>query len=1179
MTRFVHLRLHTEYSLVDSVVRVPELVEATAAAGMPAVAVTDECNLFAMVKFYRAAQARGVKPIVGVDVLLREPGERTEPTRFTLLCQNLEGYRNLTRLLSRAYLEGQRRSLPLFERAWLTPQTTSGLMALSAAQAGDIGRALSTGRTAEARKALEHWLALFGTRFYVELQRVGRAGEEEYIGAALALVAACPAPVVATNDVRFLRREDFEAHEARVCIHEGRLLADATRVRRYTEQQYLRSPAEMAELFADLPEALENSVQIARRCSLELKLGESRLPEYPVPEGTNTADFARSEARRGLDARFAAAAATGQAPAREVYERRLQTELDVICQMGFAGYFLIVADFIRWARESGIPVGPGRGSGAGSLVAWSLGITDLDPIEHDLLFERFLNPERVSMPDFDVDFCMEGRDRVIAYVADKYGRERVSQIITYGTLAAKAVVRDCGRVLGLTYGYVDRIAKLIPFELGITLDKALEDEAELKRLYESEEEVRGLIDLARSLEGLTRNAGTHAGGVVIAPSVLTDFAPLYCEEGAASVVTQFDKDDVEAAGLVKFDFLGLRTLTIIDRALAIINSDRASDDGSVDINRIPMDDPETYALLKRCQTNAVFQLESRGMKDLIRRLQPDRFGDIVALVALFRPGPLQSGMVDDFIERKHGRSGAAIDYLHPSLKPVLESTYGVILYQEQVMQIAQVLAGYTLGGADLLRRAMGKKKPEEMAKQRSVFIGGAVQRAVPEPQARHIFDLMEKFAGYGFNKSHSAAYALLSYQTAWLKAHHPAAFMAAVLSSDMDRTDKVVTLIDECDSLGLKVEAPDVNASVFAFAVSGTSTIRYGLGAVKGVGESAVESIIAERTARGPFASVEDLCRRLDLNKVNKRVLEALIKSGSLDSFGANRNTLMTRLPAAMHLGEQNTRAQSAGQVDLFGLAPAAPAAAARVETPQLPEWPEAVRLAGERETLGLYLTGHPITQYENELKLLSNGRIADLVSGRPVAGAFSGADGGRAWQPGRSVTVAGLVLEIRRRANRVTLILDDRSGRIEVMLYEEVFQQHRGLIVRDAILLIEGQLRFDEFIEGWRLNARRLMSIEQAREQNARRIVVELPGGANADAMVGSLADILAPFRGGACSIAIRYRGSGASGVLILGDQWLVKPAAELIARLQDFAGRESVRVLYGPKPGAATQASGASQ
>jgi DNA polymerase-3 subunit alpha len=1172
MPSFVHLRVHTEYSLVDSVVRVPQLMEAVAAAGMPAVALTDECNLFAMVKFYRAALAAGVKPIVGVDLQLREPGERAEPSRFTLLCQNLEGYRNLTRLLSRAYLEGQRRDVPLLERAWLTPQSVRGLIALSGAQAGDIGRALAGRRRDDARRLLEQWLGLFGDRFYVELQRIGRPGEEDYIDAVLDLIAQCPAPAVATSDVRFVRRDDYEAHEARVCIHEGRLLDDAARVRRYTEQQYLRSSQEMAVLFADLPEALENSVEIARRCSLELKLGESHLPEYPVPGGLSTNDYARVEARQGLEARLAALA--DGASARAAYQGRLEAELAVVCKMGFAGYFLIVADFIRWARDNGIPVGPGRGSGAGSLVAWCLGITDLDPIEHDLLFERFLNPERVSMPDFDVDFCMEGRDRVIAYVADKYGRERVSQIITYGTMAAKAVVRDCGRVLGLSYGYVDRIAKLIPFELGITLDKALDDEPELKRLYEAEEEVRGLIDLARALEGLTRNAGTHAGGVVIAPSVLTDFAPLYCEAGAASVVTQFDKDDVEAAGLVKFDFLGLRTLTIIDWTLKIINAERATrGESAIEIQKIPMDDAATYALLKRCQTNAVFQLESRGMKDLIRRLQPDRFGDIVALVALFRPGPLQSGMVDDFIERKHDRSGVTIDYLHPNLKPVLEATYGVILYQEQVMQIAQVLAGYTLGGADLLRRAMGKKKPEEMAKQRSVFIAGAVERGVPEPRARYIFDLMEKFAGYGFNKSHSAAYALLSYQTAWLKAHHPAAFMAAVLSSDMDRTDKVVTLIDECVSLGLTVEPPDVNASVFAFAVSGERTIRYGLGAVKGVGQSAVEAIIAERAAQGRFASLDDLCRRLDLNRVNKRVLEALIRSGSLDSLDVNRNMLMTRLPAAMQLGEQDTRAKSSGQDDLFGLAPA-PRTEELVETSALPEWPEAVRLAGERDTLGLYLTGHPITQYENELKLLTHGRIADLASGRPMA---SG-ENGRAWQPGRVVTVAGLVMDIRKRANRTTLILDDRSGRLEVMLYEEVLQQYRDIIAKDAILLVEGQLRFDDFIEGWRVNARRLMSIEQAREQNARRIVLEWPANGAGTDLMARLAEILAPFRGGACSIAIRYRATGASGVLTLGEEWCVRAAPELVEQLAQLAGKDAVRVLYGPKAGVPTQASSGS-
>src|ERR1700731_3698321 len=861
---FVHLRLHTEYSLSDSVVRVPELVAAVAAAGMPAVAVTDQSNLFAMVKFYREALEGGVKPLVGVDLQVAEEGEREQPTRLTLLCQSPGGYRNLARLVSRAYLEGQERGTPRIERGWLSATHLEGLIGLSCATEGDIGRALIHAREPDAERALEAWLALFSGRFYLELQRLGRPFEEAYIAGPIALAGRRGAPVVATNDVRFLKPEQFESHEARVCIHDGTLLADSGRVRRYSRQQYLRTPQEMAALFADVPAALATSGEIARRCSRTLTLGEVPLPQYPLPAGVSTEEFLRAEAARGLAARFTAAVSAPPA-----HRERLERELEVICQMGFAGYFLIVADFIRWARENGVPVGPGRGSGAGSLVAYSLGITDLDPLKYDLLFERFLNPERVSMPDFDIDFCMDGRDRVIEYVAGKYGRERGSQIITYGTMAAKAVVRDVGRVLGMAYGYVDRIAKLIPFELGITLDGALEKEPELKRLYQGEDEVRNLIDLARSLEGLTRNAGMHAGGVVIAPSVLTDFAPLYCDAAGGSVVTQFDKDDVEAAGLVKFDFLGLRTLTIIDWALKIINGIRAErGEAPLDVNTVPMDDPKTFALLKACSTTAVFQLESRGMKDLVRRLQPDRFGDIVALVALFRPGPLQSGMVDDFIDRKHGKIDGPIDYLHPSLKAVLEPTYGVILYQEQVMQIAQVLAGYTLGGADLLRRAMGKKKPEEMAKQRSIFVDGSVARGVAPQLAAHIFDLMEKFAGYGFNKSHSAAYALLSYQTGYLKAHYPAAFMAAVLSADMDHTDKVVTLIQECSEIGLEVKPPDVNSSRYEFAVGGGRTIRYGLGAVRGGGQGAVEALITEREARGPFLNLEDLCRRLDLQKV-----------------------------------------------------------------------------------------------------------------------------------------------------------------------------------------------------------------------------------------------------------------------------------------------------------------------
>jgi DNA polymerase III subunit alpha len=1159
---FVHLRLHTEYSLIDSVVRVPELVDAVGAAGMPAVAVTDQNNLFAMVKFYRAALARGVKPIVGVDLLVRENGERQQPSRIALLCQSQTGYRNVTRLVSRAYLEGQQRGIPMIDRGWLSLENLEGLVALSCATEGDVGRALVNGREREAERALDQWLELFPDRFYIELQRLGRPDEENYIAAAVALAGRRGVPVVATNDVRFLKADDVESHEARVCIHDGALLADPGRVRRYTRQQYLRTAQEMAALFSDVPEALINSVEIARRCSLALKLGEARLPQYPVPGGVTTEDFLRKEAARGLERRLVSLADASQAPA---YHERLRIELDVICQMGFAGYFLIVADFIRWARENGVPVGPGRGSGAGSLVAYSLGITDLDPLKYDLLFERFLNPERVSMPDFDVDFCMDGRDRVIEYVAEKYGRERVSQIITYGTMAAKAVVRDVGRVLGMSYGFVDRIAKLIPFELGITLDDALEKEPELRKLYESEDEIRNLIDLARSLEGLTRNAGMHAGGVVIAPSVLTDFAPLYCDESGASVVTQFDKDDVEAAGLVKFDFLGLRTLTIIDRAVVIINRIRAErGEAPLDVGTLTMDDAKSYALLKACRTTAVFQLESRGMKDLVRRLQPDCFEDIVAINALFRPGPLQSGMVDDFINRKHDKSGGQIDYLHPRLEPVLKPTYGVILYQEQVMQIAQVLAGYTLGGADLLRRAMGKKKPEEMAKQRSVFVSGSVERGVSQELAAHIFDLMEKFAGYGFNKSHSAAYALLSYQTAYLKAHYPAAFMAAVLSADMDHTDKVVTLIQECADMELEVKAPDVNASRYEFAVGGERTIRYGLGAVRGVGEGAVEALIVEREARGPYTSLEDLCRRLDLQKVNRRVLEALLRSGSLDSLGANRATLMQRLPAAMQLGDQNSKAHEAGQNDLFGLATddRGPAPVP-VRTVELPEWSEAVRLAGERETLGLYLTGHPIERFEAGLARFVSHRIGDLVSDKPITGMAPGRFGG-----GKPVTVAGLIDEVKKRGPRVILTLDDRTGRIEVTLFDEVYQKHRDLVAKDALVLIEGMLRFDEFSDAWRLSARRITELDKAREQEARRLVLKWPQRADSAALLGRLAEVLTPWRPGPCPVTVEYSGSGACGALTLGGEWTVRASRELLEQLEGLVGRGGVEVVYGAPP-----------
>jgi DNA polymerase-3 subunit alpha len=1160
---FVHLRLHTEYSLIDSVVRVPELIEAVAAAGMPAVAATDQSNLFAMVKFYRAALARGLKPIIGVDLLVREPGERQQPSRVTLICQNQTGYHNATRLVSRAYLEGQQRGVPLIERAWLTVESLEGLIALSCATEGDVGRALVNGREEDATRALDDWLALLPDRYYIELQRLGRANDESYIAAAVNLAGRRGVPVVATNDVRFLKQSDFESHEARVCIHDGALLTDASRVRRYTAQQYLRSPEEMARLFADIPEALANSVEIARRASLTLKLGQPRLPAYPVPGEMTAEDFLRQEAESGFARRLEE---VGGRMDTEVYRKRLQAELDVICKMGFAGYFLIVADFIRWAKENGVPVGPGRGSGAGSLVAYSLAITDLDPLLYDLLFERFLNPERVSMPDFDVDFCMEGRDRVIDYVAGHYGRERVSQIITYGTMAAKAVVRDVGRVLGMTYGFVDKIAKLIPFELGITLDDALLKEPELKRLYDSEEEVHNLIDLARSLEGLTRNAGMHAGGVVIAPSVLTDFAPLYCDESGGSLVTQFDKDDVEAAGLVKFDFLGLRTLTVIDWTVKAINAQRAQAGGpTLDISRIPLDDAFTYErVFKRAQTVAVFQFESGGMQRMLKDAKADRFDDLIALGALYRPGPMD--LIPEYIACKHGKKP---QYLHPDMEQVLGVTYGVFVYQEQVMQIAQRLAGYTLGGADLLRRAMGKKKPEEMAKQRSVFVAGATGRGIGERIANAIFDQMEKFAGYGFNKSHAAAYALLSYQTAYLKAHFPAAFMAAMLSADMDHTDKVVTLIHECEAMKLAVSRPDINTSLYEFAVAGDSAILYGLGAVRGVGRGAVEAIIAEREARGSFTSLEDLCHRIDLQKINRRVLEALLRSGSLDALGPNRATLMQRLPSAMQLGDQNSKAHEAGQNDLFGLGPPPAATAAagktaavvsRADGVVLQEWTEAVRLAGERETLGLYLTGHPAKPFAALLARVASHWIGDLVSERPPAGAEPMRFGG-----GKLVSVGGLVDEIKKRGPRVILTLDDSTGRVEVTLFEDVFQKYRDIATKDALVLVEGMLRFDDFSDGWRLAARSITDLGKMSEQQARHIVLTWPRDRHdTAALQGRLADLLAPFRPGPCTIMIEYAGPAACGALKLGPEWGVRATSELRESLEGLLGRGSVDVRY---------------
>ncbi len=1151
MTGFVHLRLHSEYSLVDGLVRLKPLVAKVTQSGMPAVAVTDHCNLFGLVKFYKAAIVAGVQPIVGADMLVRDTRSDGSLARLTLLAQNAQGYRHLTRLISRAWQEGQDKGVPRIDMAWLTG-ATDGLIALSGTIDGLFVQG-SGSPVALTEEVLGPWRALFPERFYLELTRTGRPGEDAWIATALAAAEAFGLPVVATNDVRFLAATDFEAHEARVCIHDGVVLADPRRVRRYSDQQHLRSPEEMAELFADIPEALANTVAIARRCSVRLSLGHSVLPEFPVPNGRSVEDHLRLTAHDGLRARL-----ERQRFAEEsAYTARLERELDVICQMGFPGYFLIVADFIRWARENRIPVGPGRGSGAGSLVAYALGITDLDPLRYDLLFERFLNPERVSMPDFDIDFCMDRRDRVIDYVADRYGRDRVSQIITHGTMAAKAVVRDCGRVLGHGYGFVDRIAKLIPFELGMTLTRALEESEDLKAQYDEDEEVRGILDLALKLEGLTRNAGKHAGGVVIAPSALTDFSPLYCEPGGGSLVTHFDKDDVEAVGLVKFDFLGLRTLTIIDWALEAIRQLPGAE--PVDLDSIPLDDPAAFRLLQAHQTTAVFQLESGGMKDLIRRLQPDSFEDIIALVALYRPGPLQSGMVDDFIDRKHGR--ARVEYPHPDLEPILKPTYGVILYQEQVMQIAQVLASYTLGGADLLRRAMGKKKPEEMAKQREIFVQGALARGVAEQTATYIFDLMEKFAGYGFNKSHSAAYALLAYQTAWLKAHHPAPFMAAVLSADMDNTDKVVGLIEECRSLGLRVVPPDVNRSAYRFAAVDAQTIVYGLGAIKGVGESAIDTLLRARDGGPDFHSLVDLCQRVDLGKLNKRVLETLIRAGAMDGIGANRATLLAAMPLAIGAAEQAGRNAALGVVDLFG----EPASAVLPELATLPEMDDEDRLRGEKETLGLYLTGHPIARYREELKCLTGTSLQGLegrLESRPDQHQNQ-----RRRRP-ETVRIAGLVVGIRMRNTqngRMAIVtLDDQTGRAEVVLFNEDYREHQARLVPDTLIVAEGSVTLDDYAGGIRMRAQRILTLDEARAEWAR--VLDLSLAALRSEQVRSLHQVITQCPSGSCRLRMRYRREDAWVELQLPDDWQLQPDEQLLRRLSETLGPESrVTLVYG--------------
>jgi len=1177
MTRFVHLRLHSEFSITDGIVRIDDAVARAVEDRMPALAITDLANVFGMVKFYNAARGSGIKPVIGCDVWIENEQERDKGQRLLLLVQSHRGYLRLCELLSRAWIENQHRGRAEIKRSWFAhpggrPGTTGtsgtegtgtqGLIALSGAASGDVGMALAQDNAAQAERLAQDWSKLFPGRFYIELQRAGAPQTEIYIRGAVALAGRLALPVVATHPVQFMRPEEFTAHEARLCIAEGYVLGDQRRPKVFTPESYFKSQAEMADLFADLPEALANSVEIARRCSLELELGKSKLPRFPTPDGVSLEDYLCAQSRAGLAPRLAAlfpeAAARDAAAPR--YAARLEFELQTIIQMGFAGYFLIVADFINWAKQNGVPVGPGRGSGAGSLVAYALGITDLDPLRYGLLFERFLNPERVSMPDFDIDFCQDGRDRVIDYVKQKYGKDSVSQIATFGTMAAKAVVRDVGRVMEWGYNRTDELAKLIPFQPGklVTLAEARKMEPRLAEREQAEEETRELLALAGQLEGLTRNVGMHAGGVLIAPGKLTDFCPLYAAEGSHNAVSQLDKDDVEAIGLVKFDFLGLTTLTILDWTARYV---RKLGDPDFSFERIPLDDPAAYRIFANANAAAVFQFESRGMRDLLKRAPPDRFEDVIALVALYRPGPME--LIPDFISGKHGRQ--AVKYLDPRLEPILGPTYGVMVYQEQVMQIAQVIGGYSLGAADLLRRAMGKKKAEEMAQQRDIFVAGAQQNGVAKGTASELYDLMEKFAGYGFNKSHAAAYALVAYQTAYAKAHHAAAFMAANLSAVMDDTDKVHGLYADALANGLKVLPPDINAGEYRFVPVDDKTIRYGLGAVKGTGESAIAAIVRAREgangkAGGPFTDLFDFASRIDKRIANRRVIEALVRAGAFDSINDHRASLYASVGIAIEAAEQAER--DAQQVSLFG--GVEESHHHRIGLVERPRWSEPEQLQAEKAVLGFYRSGHPFNACREEVRKFIRG---DLRSLAPVEGDYGG----------RIQLIAGVVESVhaqRMQSGRMMIVdLGDGTARQEVSVYPEVFEKYRDIVKEDAVLVMEVKVRLvrrgsDEEGESatMRINAEKICDLATARTRFARAVLLLMNGEASSAgaAAAQKLKNLLAPYRNGACPVSVRYQNGAASVEMRLGDDWRVSLDDRLLASLAEWLRPENVEVIY---------------
>ena len=1134
---FVHLDVNTQYSLGKSVVRIDRLIELCEENKMPAVGVTDHNNLFSAFKAYKASQKQGIKLIIGSLISIKINNE-TDCSKLILLCENQTGYKNLCYLITKSYVDGFKSNEPFIDINWLEGKS-DGLIAVSAYQDGVLNQ-IRTKDNQKLKNLINTMTNLFPNNFFIGIQRIGQPREEEFIDKMVSISTEHNIPLVATNNPRFLSKDDYISLEARVCIDQGRVLDDQSRHRDYTNQQFFKTSEEMKTLFEDLPEALINSIKIAKKCNFSFDNTDHVLPEFSTPDKYSIDDFLTMEANEGL-----LNLAKNQTIDKQIYDKRLIEELEIIKGTGFSGYFLIVADFVKWSREQNIPVGPGRGSGPGSLVAYCLGITDIDPIEHDLIFERFLNPERISMPDFDIDFCVNGRDAVIDYVSNKYGNNMVSQIITYGTLSAKAVIRDVGRILGYPYGLVDQVAKLVPFDIGITITEALKKSDELSERYKNDEDVESIINLSLKLEGLVRNAGTHAGGVIIAPSELSNFMPLYKVDDEVGTVTQFDKDDAESIGLIKFDFLGLKTLTVIQKSIDIINAyDRKNNKNTsktLNIKDISLDDKKTYKLLSFARTVGIFQLESTGMRDLIKRMQPKKFDDIIALVALFRPGTLSSkqgeeSVVDTFIKRRKQNNPDLIPYTHDLLMPILKDTYGCIVYQEQVMQIAQKLANFSQGRADILRKAMGKKDDDLMAEQKDGFVKGCISNKVEERAAKNIWSFIEKFAGYGFNKAHSVSYATIAYQTAWLKTHHTTEFFAASMTADIDNTDKLIRFKEDCESFKIEIKGPCVNHSSYEFFVEKENQIRYGLGAIKGLGQSISEAISEERRVNGKYHSIFDLCSRLSSEKISKRTIEALIKSGSLDDFSETRATLSDSIEMAISYSNRVSLEQQTGQTNLFYTE--SNQEESLPELKRCKEWKLNELLDEEFSSLGFYFSGHPFDPYRDDCKHLTKSNIATL---KKMMETQKNANGYT--QQESLIQIAGLITTLKRRGNNYTFKIDDGTAVMEGIIFGERKDYFREMLNNNSLLFLKGKLRFDSFADLWQFVAEDAVTIDSIVKKKAKMLLIKCDSEFNPS----KLKKILKSHTPGTCEIQLNYETDINHTKLKLGKEWTVSPTREL--------------------------------